>query len=124
MKSKHKFRAWDETQKYMAYQGSPDLETIQSFMYHFGDKERMQFTWLDDKEGKEIWEGDLREINGKLYKVVNDGWRFRFERNIFEFGENHDIVLDEDMGYISILKGNIFENPELINQPIKQDGNQ
>jgi len=123
MSDKHKFRAWDESQKYMAYQGSPDLETIQSFMYHFGDKELMQSTLLDDKNWNEIWEGDLREINGKLYKVVNDGWRFRFERNLVEFGENHDIVLDEDMGYISILKGNIFENPELINQPIKQDGN-
>ncbi len=32
-----KFRAWDEAQKHMAYQGTPDLETIQSFMHHFGN---------------------------------------------------------------------------------------
>lgn len=59
MKREIKFRAWDESQKYMAYQGTPDLETIQSFMHHFGDKELMQFTGLTDKNGKEIYEGDL-----------------------------------------------------------------
>jgi GrpB-like predicted nucleotidyltransferase (UPF0157 family) len=29
-----KFRSWDKDAKYMAYQGTPDLETIQSFMHH------------------------------------------------------------------------------------------
>jgi hypothetical protein len=46
-----KFRAWDESQNYMAYQGTPDLETIQSFMHHFGDKLLMQFTGIKDKNG-------------------------------------------------------------------------
>ncbi len=32
-----KFRAWDESQQYMSYQGAHDLETIQSFMHHFGN---------------------------------------------------------------------------------------
>ena len=54
-----KFRAWDENQKYMAYQGTPDLETIQSFIHHFGDKKLMQFTGLHDKNGEEIYEGDI-----------------------------------------------------------------
>ena len=30
-----KFRAWYEKEKYMAIQGTPDLETLQSFMFHF-----------------------------------------------------------------------------------------
>jgi len=54
-----KFRAWDQSQKYMAYQGTPDLETLQSFMHHFGDKELMQATGLFDKKGKEFFELDI-----------------------------------------------------------------
>ena len=50
-----KFRAWDESQKYMAYQGMPDLETIQSFIFHFGDKILMQYTGFKDFNGKKYF---------------------------------------------------------------------
>lgn len=75
-----------------------------------------QYTGLKDKHLSELWEGDLREIDGKLYKLVDDGWRLRFERNLFEFGENKDIIVDEDTAYMSTLRGNIYEHPELLNK--------
>jgi uncharacterized phage protein (TIGR01671 family) len=69
-----RFRAWDESQKYMAYQGTADIETLQSFIHHFGDKELMQSTNIFDKNEKEIFEGDYLKYSneyGRLhyYKV-------------------------------------------------------
>jgi len=94
-----KFRAWDEKQKYMAIQGTPDLETLQSFMFHFGDCFLMQFTELRDKNGLEIYEGDiLKKGNGKKEVVT-------FRNGSFHHGCGT---------HLTTIIGNIFENPELL----------
>lgn len=67
-----KFRAYDAKNKYMAYQGTPDLETIQSFFYHFGDCELMQFTGLYDKNGKEVYEGDILMTENSLVRIIDN----------------------------------------------------
>ena len=53
------FRAWDKSQKYMAYQGHPDLETLSSFMFHFGEDIVMQAIGIQDKDTNEVYEGDI-----------------------------------------------------------------
>ena len=97
---KIKFRAWDK--KHMAYQGTPDLETLHSFMFHYGDKILMQYTGLTDKNGKEIYEGDIVKWGKIIEKVeMKDGcWSMVLGTIVEEF--NLEVI------------GNIYENPELI----------
>lgn len=127
-----KFRAWDESQSYMAYQGTPDLETIQSFMLHFGDKILMQFTGLLDCNGKEIYEGDILEGESYLYGYqLHEDKQFKYS-GIVKFQTQCDVglcwVLDNGYGCWNLKQtvhrncidystgkvvGNVFENPEL-----------
>lgn len=63
-----KFRAFCYKQNHMAYQGTPDLETLQSFMFHYGDAELMQSTNIFDKNGKEIFERDYIKYSNEYGK--------------------------------------------------------
>ena len=111
-----KFRAWVESTlgDYMAIQGTPDLETLESFMYHYSDcKNLMQFTGLLDKNGREIYEGD---INSYGYVI-----KYCEKKALFgEYGtrdkKNYDVLMSYPMNSIDmIILGNIYENPELLN---------
>ncbi len=133
MKREIKFRAWSESQKYMAYQETPDLETIQSFMYHFGNKLLMQFTGFKDFDEKEIYEGDILEYvfyineeNKRREMVQFDsncgGWYvhkqadtladvlFQQHNEEWQLSQNYK---PSDKKKVRII-GNIHENPELL----------
>lgn len=81
----------------------------------------MQFTGLLDKNGKEIYEGDLLRM--RIY-MANDGWN-RHEVEIFSQGYAFWFKTLKYPGYTDCLWfhynqsereiiGNIYENPELI----------
>jgi uncharacterized phage protein (TIGR01671 family) len=114
------FRAWISSQNYMAIQGTPDLETLQSFMFHYGNEENiMQFTGLSDKNGSKIFEGDIVSfINAG--GLDDDYGVIYFCETRFKFAIiNEKTDLDEDLYNITrpaIIKviGNVFENPELL----------
>jgi hypothetical protein len=67
----------------------------------------MQFTGLLDKNGKEIFEGDIFK-NGSLVRAITvdeqHGYRFHFGLDRLTRG-------DADYGEVI---GNIYENPELL----------
>lgn len=81
---------------------------------YFVDKNSIgQYTGLKDKNGIEIYEGDIVKTKNSLYKVIYDKCCFW---GIDEMGKypiyqiKHYIMEDEIFEVI----GNIYENPELL----------
>ena len=68
-----KFRAWIEEYNYFAIQGAPDLETLQSFIYHWGDRKLEQFSGMPDKNNKEICQNDKVKYLNYICVVV---WKY------------------------------------------------
>jgi len=124
-----KFRAWDREEKKMY---CPDKDGDSMELYHWdkvstqgkpfetgdtiglelalsGGYEMMQYTGLKDKNGKEIYEGDILRYHspgGK--KGAFDG-----ELSVADWEMLVGGRLDENQNYYGVI-GNIYQNPELI----------
>ena len=84
----------------------------------------MQYTGLKDKNGKEIYEGDILENSnienkeGNKEKII-----VKWSDDISSFGNDNDIDFTYCVGYVfdgdpeeMIIIGNIYENPELLEE--------
>ncbi len=70
----------------------------------------MQYTGLKDKNGKEIYEGDISESHGVIEFIDGIEETMGFYWKSFDDGEYHHF------GYLTTpveVIGNIYENPEL-----------
>lgn len=116
MKREIKFRAWDNVD----YMSKPfTLQDIQDKKTQFtSDCIVMQYTGLKDKNGKEIYEGDI------LHHPLNERWfdwlieiidGSTMLINIGIDGYRHDpMLLTQQSASGRIIIGNIYENPELL----------
>lgn len=106
-----KFRAWYGNEMHYEIQGWGEGAFWTNFRLEtFGDVIStipvMQFTGLKDKNGKEIYEGDVIEFTDDYGSkhLVEVKWGF-WELLSLEYGLRK---------YVGIIKGNIHQNPELI----------
>lgn len=122
-----RFRAWIKTEKCFAdyiesirfYSKEIDLcwgGICESDCFDFDDVNLMQSTGLFDKNGKEIFEKDILDYNGR--KVIVK-WHGSYASFIYEFvDELQNRKTEWKPLYLSYyhfkIIGNIYENPELL----------
>lgn len=92
--------------------------------YPFEDIVLMQYAGIKDKNGKEIYEGDIvnihQTVNGEnvfVIEITNTGLvipSYRFDRNYkYQYNIRELLEVDEYEKEIEVI-GNIYENPELL----------
>lgn len=124
-----KFRAWNKLKKIMVYEDednssvyldgwcASDVQVLNQTLNSKFVKdiyEFMQYTGLKDKNGKEIYEGDI--VKFKMYDGEYENYKIVFRNAEFE------AINEDDTNFISTdiwnvygeVIGNIYDNPELL----------
>lgn len=113
-----KFRAWDKDSKEIISLFNIDFEhniiNKGSLWKSLYSVELMQYTWLKDKNGKEIYEGDILKWKDSLWRL--------FVYPVTWCDDKSGFILDSENFSLWIYKkykgfeiiGNVYENPELV----------
>jgi len=124
-----KFRAWDKKEKTM---DEPfDLYSVGYLNGENGYDPKyyilLEFTGLHDKNGKEIYEGDIirHQLNNagieknKTFAIssvifVRGAFTVDYNPKILIWGLGYNCTEDGQLGHVEVI-GNIWENKELLN---------
>lgn len=110
---KIKFRAWDKREGRMIYRPNIPIPcTSESDLYIL-----LQYVGLNDKNGKEAYEGDivkydLRELKDCPPDVGFIEWMIYHAR--FAISDKNNNYYELKVGLWIEIIGNIYENPELL----------
>ena len=102
-----KFRIWSVEDNEMIYEVNR-IDIYKGKIVFYSNCELMQFTGVLDKNGKEIYEGDIVEWGYYIAIVKFENSRWILEDFDGNRGESFSGFVDEYK-----IIGNIFENPEL-----------
>ena len=116
-----KFRAWEKKLKEMITVSTVDFNkemiNTDSLWRYFHEVELMQYTGLKDKNGTEIYEGDIVvHYDGELtFKAIVewDYWSWYLKGVIPEDNFQIEDVTDRNVSDVQII-GNVYEHPELL----------
>lgn len=115
-----KFRAWDKKRKRMFAvttlnaSGAVSVFIDDDGLYLLPAEqiELMQYTGLKDKNGKEIYEGDIVKSGPYCGKPIV------FEEGRYWLGEEPDDLFTSSVRWDIEIIGNIHENPELLKEKL------
>lgn len=119
MNRKYKFRAWDGKKMQTDFCVYDDGEIITLEHNSYDGLMRsfkpnwilMQFTGITDKEGIEIFEGDIIEYTQHMFNTE----KTRVERKEVKWNFDKWNIYETNAGESDIrVIGNIYENPELL----------
>ena len=117
-----KFRVWDKENKKMMKVSSLSLENKEIAVrengtYHFfrmQNLELMQYTGLKDKNGKEIYEGDIVILNDAEEEnrcIV----KYKYGSYILVDGDLREDLSNVEAKFLEVV-GNIYENKNLLEE--------